>query len=62
MLDQDSARRADFEQEQAADRHISSQKSALVPDQSLQTPFSQEQRLLTKAEKGRLVRGEGGIF
>lgn len=62
MLDQDPARRADFEREPAADGHISSQKSALVPDQSLKTPFSQELRLLTKAGKGRLVRAEGGIF
>lgn len=62
MLSQESARRADFEQEQAANRPILSQITALVPDQSLKRPFSQEHRLLTKAGKGRLVRAEGGIF
>lgn len=61
MLDQDPARRADFDREQAANRPILSQITALVPDQSLKTPFSQEHRLLTKAGKGRLVRDEGGI-
>ena len=44
MLDQDPARRADFDREQAANRPLLSQITALVPDQSLKTPFSQGRR------------------